>query len=48
MEKNSLYIVLAALAGLVAGVIISGYVVNNRNYSMMNMMGMGRSLYDAG
>ena len=42
MEKNSLYIVLAAIASLVAALIISGYVVNNRNYSMMNMMGMGR------
>ncbi len=44
MEKNTLYIILGTLAGLVAGVVISGYAVNNRNYSMMNTMGMGRGM----
>jgi len=44
MEKNTLYIILGTLAGLVAGVIISSYAVNNRNYGMMNTMGMSKGM----
>ena len=41
MDKQPLYIIIGALAGVILGIFIARYAVNTQNYPMMNMMGMG-------
>lgn len=42
MDKSLLYGIVGGLVGVVLTLLITGYSVNNRNYPMMRVMGMGR------
>ncbi|KKR01058.1 MAG: hypothetical protein UT24_C0007G0020 [Candidatus Woesebacteria bacterium GW2011_GWB1_39_12] len=41
MDKTLTYAIIGGLVGVVATLLITNYSVNNRNYGMMRMMGMG-------
>ena len=41
MDKSVLYAIIGGLVGAVVALLVSSYSVNNRNYQMMRMMGMG-------
>jgi len=41
MDKTLTYAIIGGLVGVVATLLITNYSVNNRNYCMMRMMGMG-------
>lgn len=41
MDKPMLYAIIGGLVGAVVALLVSSYSVNNRNYQMMGMMGMG-------
>jgi len=41
MEKTLTYAIIGGLVGIVVTLLITNYSVNNRNYGMMRMMGMG-------
>src|SRR3972149_344484 len=42
MDKPLIYAIIGGLIGAVVALLVSGYSVNNQNYGMMRMMGMGR------
>jgi len=44
MEKPVVYGILGGLIGVLLTLLLTNYSINNRNYSMMRMMGMGRGV----
>lgn len=46
IDKTFLYTLLGGLIGLVVGILLTGNAVNNQNYGMMRMMGMGAVMQD--
>lgn len=44
MDKPLIFAIIGGLVGAIIVLLISNYSVNNRNYGMMNMMGMGRGM----
>lgn len=44
MDKSFMYGIVGGLVGALAVLLASSYSVNNQNYGMMRMMGMGRGM----